>query len=141
MDSNKEVTHIGIISEIGDRGIKVNIVVLTGCAGCQIKGSCNMAEQSDKKIFIECDPFQYKAGQRVMVKLKSSQGMNALFLGYVLPFIILISVLAITSVFIKNEGIVGIVSLLSLLPYFIILFLFRKRIKKKFNYVIIPLND
>ncbi|MBN1927371.1 MAG: SoxR reducing system RseC family protein [Prolixibacteraceae bacterium] len=141
MDSKREVTHTGIVKETGKRGIKVDIVVLSGCASCQIKGSCNMAEQTNKELEIECDPTPFKTGQKVLIKLRASQGFNAIFLGYLLPFLILISVMILTSTITKDEALTGLVSLASVIPYYIALYFFRNRIKKKFTYVVNPLNS
>lgn len=140
MDSKKEVTHTGIVKEVGKRGIKVGIVVQSGCASCQIKGTCNMSEQTDKELDIECNPYDFQLGQRVMVHLKSSQGMNALFLGYVLPFLVLLTAMIVVSQLTSNEGIIGIAALASLVPYYSVLYLYRNKIKKKFSYVVRPLN-
>ncbi|MBN1768417.1 MAG: SoxR reducing system RseC family protein [Prolixibacteraceae bacterium] len=141
MSAKNEVTHTGIVKSVGSYGITVGVVVQSGCASCQIKGACNMAEQADKELEINCDPAGFKIGQQVKVFLKTSQGMNALFLGYVLPFLVLLGVMIILSNIIEDEGLVGIFSLLSLAPYYLVLFLFRKQIKKKFTYVVKPLND
>lgn len=140
MSSKKEVTHTGIVKEIGDRGIKVGIVVQSGCASCQINGTCTMSEQTDKELEIACNPKKFILGQRVLVRLNSSQGMHALLLGYVLPFVVLLTVMIVTSNITENEGIIGLASLGSLIPYYAILYLFNNRIKKKFTYVVNPLN-
>ena len=140
MSSKKEVSHTGIVKEIGAKGIKVGIVVQSGCASCQIKGNCTMSEQTDKELEIECNPQKFVKGQRVMVQLRSSQGMHALWLGYVLPFLILFTVMIITSTFTNDEGIIGLVSLASLVPYYVLLYSLKNRIKKKFTYVVNPLN-
>jgi sigma-E factor negative regulatory protein RseC len=140
MDSDKEVTHTGIVSKICEGGINVKIVVLAGCASCQIKGSCNMAEQADKELYIECNTIQYKTGQQVLVRLKISQGMNALLLGYVLPLIVLIFSLIILSLLKIGEGLTAIFSLSTLIPYYFGLYLLRNKIKKKFTYFVNPLN-
>lgn len=140
MDSKKEVTHTGFVKEIGKRGIKVGIVVQSGCASCQIKSACNMAEQSDKELEIDCNPEEYRIGQQVVVRLKASQGMNALFLGYVLPFLVLLAVMIIVSNLTADEGLIGIAALASMVPYYIALYLYRNKIKKKFTYVVQPLK-
>ena len=139
MDTKKEVTHTGIVGKIDKKGIKVTIGILAGCADCQINGNCNMAEQSVKELFIECDSSQYKTGQRVLVSLKSANEMNTRFLKYILPFMVLLLVMFITSLFTKNEVIIGIASLLSLFSYYIILF--RIRIKEKVKYGVTPLFE
>lgn len=140
MSSKKEVIHTGIVKELRDAGIKVSILVKSGCASCEIKGACNMAEQSDKELDIDCSPAEYRVGQRVEIRLKSSQGMHALFLGYFLPFLILLATMIIASNLITNEGTVGLVSIGSLIPYYTILYFFKNRIKKKFSYVVRPLT-
>lgn len=140
MDSKKEVSHTGIVREIGNRGIKVGIIVQSGCVSCQIKGTCNMSEQTDKVLEIECNPNEYKIGQQVLVILKSSQGMNALFLGYVLPFLVLLMVMIVVSNLTEEEGIIGLAALASLVPYYILLYFYRNRIKKIFTYVVHPLK-
>lgn len=140
MSSKKEVSHTGIVKEIGARGIKVGIVVQSGCASCQIKGSCTMSEQTDKELEIDCNPKTFELGQQVIIHLNSSQGMHALFLGYILPFLVLLTVMIITSKVTNNEGIIGLAALASLVPYYAFLYLFNNRIKKKFTYVVKPLN-
>ncbi|MCF8358578.1 MAG: SoxR reducing system RseC family protein [Prolixibacteraceae bacterium] len=141
MGSKNVVTHTGVVKETGTKGIKVDITVLSGCASCQIKGSCSMAEQTNKELEIECDPAPFKTGQKVLVKLQTHQGFRALFLGYLLPFIILVTVMIILSTLIENEATVGLISLASIIPYYIAIYVLRNKIKKKFTYVVNPLND
>jgi positive regulator of sigma E activity len=141
MDSKKGITHTGLICEVGKRAIKVKIGIVAGCADCQIKGNCNMADQTEKELTIECDPILFRVGQRVRVSLKTSPGTNALFMRYILPFFILLTVMIITSAILKDETTVGIVSLSSLILYFFILFLFVNRIKNKVKYEVVPLNQ
>ncbi len=141
MGSSKEVTHTGIIRSIDNKCIKVKIIVLSGCAGCHIQGTCNMSEQSEKEIEIECDPTRFRLGQSVEIRLQESLGFHALFLGYLLPFILLLSAMILSGMFTSNEAVIGLVSIGILVPYYLILLLFRKKIKKKFTYVVNPLND
>ncbi len=138
MDSEKEVIHNGIVKEISGRGIKVGIVVYSACAGCHIKGACTMSEQADKELDIECSSAQFKIGQEVEVHLKTSQGFSALLLGYILPLITMIAVMVLSSAFLKNELIVALLSILSLIIYYSILFIFRKKIGKQFSYTVNP---
>jgi positive regulator of sigma E activity len=141
METKKEVTHTGIIGKIDKKGIKVTIGVFAGCADCQIKGNCDMAEESIKELFIECDSSLYKTGQRVMIRLKSERKTNAQFLKFILPFILLISVMLISSVFTRNEATIGIVSLITLFSYYIIYFLAGRKVKEKLKYQVSPLFE
>jgi positive regulator of sigma E activity len=141
MDTRREVTHTGIINKIDNKGIKVTIGVLAGCSDCQIKGNCNMAEQSVKELFIECDSAKYKTGQRVIVRLKSKREINFQFLKYILPFFILIMVMLITSVFTRNETTIGIISVITLISYYIFYMLTGRRSKKGVQYEVNPLLE
>jgi sigma-E factor negative regulatory protein RseC len=100
-----------------------------------------MSEQSEKELSIECDPSPYQIGQTVEVKLKESLGFYALFLGYLFPFIVLIITMIVASLFTNDEAVIGLASIGSLIPYYLILMLFKTRIKKKFSYFISPLNS
>lgn len=141
MDTRKEVTHTGIIGKIDKKGIKVTIGVLAGCVDCQIKGNCNMAEQSVKELFIECDSSPYKTGQRVMISLKSEQKTSGQFLKFILPFIILLLVMLISSAFTSNEATIGIVSLLTLISYYLIYIFVGRRNNEKVKYHVSPLFE
>lgn len=99
-----------------------------------------MADETEKELDIACNPHLYTPGQKVLVKLESKQGMNAIFLGYVLPFLILLSTMILLSNLSQNEGVIGLVSLLSVVPYYIILYFLKDRIKRKFTYVVNPLK-
>jgi len=134
MEINKVVTHKGIVKEIQKQGIIVNIVVVAGCVSCELKGSCNMSEKSDKEIEINCNPDKFKVGQEVVVSMKSTQGYHAAFLGYVLPLIMLVVVLIILSFISKNELVIGLGSIASLVPYYLMLYIFRKNISNKFTF-------
>jgi len=100
-----------------------------------------MSEQSEKEIEIECDTTRFRLGQSVEIRLQESMGFHALFLGYLFPFILLLSTMILSGMFTTNEAVIGLASLAILIPYYLILLLFRKKIKKKFSYIVNPLNN
>jgi sigma-E factor negative regulatory protein RseC len=140
MDSSNKVIHNGFVKEINPGKITVGMTVLSGCASCQIKGACNMAEKTDKDIEIECDSSTYKIGQEVMVELETSLGLKAILFSYVLPLVIIITTLIIATSFIKNELLVALLALASIIPYYLILYIFKKNISKKFTYNVFHIN-
>ena len=140
MDSKSEVTHNGIVNEIKTNGIKVGIIVRSACGSCDIKSACSMSEQKEKILDIECDPRQFSLGQEVEVRLKTTQGFHALFLGYFLPFIVLLACILLTSALTKNELKIGLISIASIAVYYSMLFFLKNKIKKKFSYIVNPLQ-
>ena len=142
MALDKTIEHIGIINEINERCIKVNLVNVSACAACHAKGACSVAD-TDKKV-IEVSNFSnslqgFTKGEKVNVTFDNSLGFKALFIGYVLPFVLLITTLFITSAYF-TEVKAGLLSVGILFPYYLSLILFRKRFKSTFRFRLSKIN-
>jgi len=137
---NDIVRHKGIISEISDDVIKVNIIAESACASCHAKGYCGVADMKEKVIEVRNQPGnEQMKGDFVNVTMKKKQGIKAVIYGYFLPFLILLATLIIaTSV--MNEGIAGLVAISVLIPYYTGLYFLRHRIKNDFEFQIEKLN-
>ena len=121
MSTAKTIEHIGVVKSVDDDSIIVGIVKNSGCASCQAKESCNISETEEKEIEINQFEKNYSIGEQVKVYFSESLGFRALFLGYVLPFLIVLSILIVLTIVKINEGIAGLFALGSLLPYYLIL--------------------
>ena len=64
------------------------------------------------------------------------QGNKAAVLAYLIPIILLLAVLFLCLGLGVNEGLSALISIVVLIPYYIILYLGRDRLKKKFEYTI-----
>jgi len=69
-----------------------------------------------------------------------SQGYRAAFFGYLLPFLVVFITLILGVSLTKNEGFSGLLSLAVLVPYYAILYLFRNKIKRSFDFEISSIN-
>lgn len=119
--------------------VEVKILQVSACATCHAKGACNMADMEEKIIRVE----DYTGrpllpGEKVTLKMQQSAGSRAVVLGYLVPFLVMMAVMIAGSFFIREEGILALVSIGSLVPYFVLLYLNRDRIKKKFVIQIKP---
>jgi sigma-E factor negative regulatory protein RseC len=76
----------------------------------------------------------YKSGEKVLVVLQQSHGFRAVFLGYILPFLILLISLVILLKLTNNEALAGLLSISSLIPYYLILWLLRGQINESFKF-------
>lgn len=134
-----EIKHDGIVSDIQGNTVFVSIVSQAACASCSVKGACNAADLQDKTIEVKnADSSRYKTGQHVEVFMGKSLGTKAVMLGYVLPFIVLITSLIVFSGMLKDEGIAGLISLGILVPYYIILHSLRDRLGRTFSFQLRP---
>ena len=131
------ISHEGIITAINDNNVEVKILSKSACASCNIKGACNMSEMKEKIININTPKANdFQIGQNVMVSMGLGQANKAVVFAYVIPTIILFSMIFILNHFKIEEGINALISISSLAPYYLILFLFRDKMKRKFEYEI-----
>ncbi len=135
MSHNNRIEHTGVISEINDGIIKVDINVQSACASCHASGICGV-DSSNRIIEVTANQSRYNIGDQVKVVLKQKLGYVALLLGYVIPFFVVVFTLVICLKLGVSEGISGLFSVLILIPYYITVYLFRNKIKKEFNFEI-----
>ncbi|HUX57407.1 MAG TPA: SoxR reducing system RseC family protein [Bacteroidales bacterium] len=129
------INHSGVVLKVNDKSVSVIISAASACSGCQAEGSCNMSGKEEKIIDV-AGSYNLKPGDDVTILMRQSMGYTALFLGYIFPLITVIIVL-LTLVSMKiPELIAGVTSLAILIPYYIILIFFRKRINEKFTFTL-----
>lgn len=131
------VSHEGIITNIKGDEVEVKILSKSACASCNIKTACNMSEMQEKIITINAPKDKKMTiGQEVKVSMALGQANRAVIFAYAIPSIILISMIFILNYLKIDEGINALISMGSLVPYYIILYLFKEKIKSKFKYEI-----
>ena len=62
------------------------------------------------------------------------QGNKAAILAYLIPIVLLLAVLFVCLGLGMNEGLAALVSIVALVPYYIVLYLKRDKLKQKFEY-------
>ncbi len=133
MTKNKSISHEGIVVKNVDNKVRVSFVTLSACASCHAKGSCTAADMSEK--YIDALPKgNIKEGDKVNVIIEEKLGWVALLYAILLPFLIVVSTLFILVSSGKSEPFSAVMSLLSLIPYYFILYLFKGKLEKKFTF-------
>jgi sigma-E factor negative regulatory protein RseC len=129
------IIHPGIIESINKDKLLVKILSQSACSSCHAKGACSVSEVEEKIIEVEGSGSSlWKPGQQVMVKMEQSLGLQAVFLGYLLPLMVLIVSVILFLFILDNEGLAALLSILMLVPYYLALYLFRNRLRKKFRF-------
>ena len=132
--SGKEITHEGIVQEVRDNNVIVCFVSQPACSSCSVKKSCSMAEGEVRNLEVPSSGKLYKAGEKVLVVLQQSHGFRAVFLGYILPFLIVLISLVTLLKLTNNEALAGLISISSLVPYYLILWILRGHINESFKF-------
>lgn len=136
------IEHRGTVENINGSHIQVRIVQTSACSTCSIKGHCNASESKEKLIDVyDQNATDFHIGQNVMVMGTTSMGMQAVILAFGVPFIVLFITLYITMQITDNELVSALVGLSSLIPYYIILYINKGRLRKKFSFDIKPINN
>lgn len=118
---------------------EVSIIVNSGCASCEVKGSCSISDAKEKIIEVSLAPSdKYEMGQHVMVEMKQSMGSWAVLLGYFFPFLFVLIGLIVFTLIGLDEGLSALLSLGILIPYYLVLYLTRDLLSKRFTYSMEP---
>jgi sigma-E factor negative regulatory protein RseC len=132
--AEKRISHDGVVDSLEGDEIVVRITSYAACHECHAKGACNVSEEKEKFLRVKAGPSSYNPGEKVSVILAQSLGFRALFLGYVLPFLLVLMALLISSAAGVSELVAGLTSLAVLPPYYIGLKVYRGRLDKKFEF-------
>ena len=130
------IEHEGIIDHIDGDVAHVKIDNVSACASCHAKGACGAADQEEKFLDVPLQGASYQQGDSVNVQIAKHLGFRAVALGYVYPFLLLMGVLIATLALGAGELRAGGLALLSIIPYYLVLYLFRNRIAKSFTFSI-----
>ena len=132
------IQHLGTVESIEGSHIRVKIVQTSACATCAAHKFCNSSESKEKMIDIHTkDATFYHVGQTVKVFGTTSMGMQAVLWAFGIPFVVLVVVLyASMSFTVSNEPLSALISFCSLVLYYLILYMFRHRMSKKFVFTI-----
>lgn len=131
---SSDIQHQGIVKSINNNIIKVNIIGASACSACHAKKECVLSEVRTKTIDISGSSGNFSVGESVNVVLGKSMGYKAMFLGYIVPFLILLVALIVISTLTGNEAAAGIIAILVLIPYYGILYFFQKKIQQAFKF-------
>jgi len=135
MQKENTIEHSGIVKSVGAGHAIVNIVAHPACSGCMASGICDLSEQENKEIRTVSDP-GIRAGDHVKVVMKQSLGFRALFLGYLLPFMIVLVILVFMTALALPEALAGICALISLVPYYAFIYFRKEKIGRSFSFTI-----
>ncbi len=130
------IVKSGTVESVGERTLKVLIHNSSACSACHSKRACTSLGSGDRIIEVEKDNLKkVEPGDKVNIQMISSSGCKAVVLGYILPFILLMTTLIIANS-IVGEAMSAILALTILIPYYLVLYLLRNKMKKHFRFTL-----
>ena len=132
---SNNISHSGVVESVEDGCVHVRIVQTSACAACKVAGYCNASESKEKVVDVyTADTQRYSVGQAVTVMASRQVAAHALLLGFGLPFLVLVGVLVVVLQMTGNELWAALAGLLSLAPYYLLLYFFRNRLRDKLSF-------
>ena len=137
MKNEETISHEGVVSKITDDELEIKILAQSACATCHAKSACGMGEQSEKILTVPRPKGKdFAINQKVNVRMAIGQGNKAAVLAYLIPILLLLAVLFACLGLGVNEGLSALISIVALVPYYIVLYLKRDKLRKQFDYTI-----
>ena len=132
----------GTVVSSGSSSVIVRITAQSACAACHAKEVCSPGDMEAKIIEAYSEnPHDYHKGQIVNVLIKDSAGWLAVMFGYLIPAAILLAALFLFINLTGSEGLGALIAIVLLVPYYLILYMVRGRLKKKFRFEVEPTNE
>jgi sigma-E factor negative regulatory protein RseC len=133
--SHETIQHYGTVTKVDSNSVVVSITSSSACSGCHAEGICGISGKQEKIVDIK-GKYNVSPGDPVTILMEQSTGYKAVVLSYLIPLVILISSLIVLSSFSISELISGLAAISLLVPYFLILYLFRKKINRSFTFIL-----
>ena len=131
---SERIEHSGFVTRVEGKNIQVQIIQMSACSSCHAKGACSAADMDEKFVDVESADDSLRIGDQVNIVGESSTGLLAVLLAFVIPFMLILTSLFVLRDIVPNEAVSGTVSLALLIPYYIILSLFNKKLKRKLQF-------
>lgn len=140
MGSSDCIDQIGIVEEVREDSILVRFQSAPACGSCIARSICAPGSVEKNLVEIHHKAQNYTAGDPVKIHISRSMGFKALFLGYLLPFLIVVLMLILTGIMGFSELFSGLASLFVLLPYYFTLYLLREKVNQNFIFSVMKMN-
>ncbi len=137
MAAREQISHPGKVISAGPDGTSVEILSSSACGSCHARALCGLGEYDRKVVKVPPDPSAlYEKGEEVEVLLRASMGLKAVWLCYCVPLLALVGVALSSLALGAGELASALAGVGSVALYYLILWLFRKRLQNEYIFEI-----
>ena len=113
---SSKIKHKGIIESVDHHMTKVRILQTSACATCSAAGHCGASESKEKVVDVYGN-YNVREGEEVMVVASEQVGVLFITLTH-------------------NEPLAALGSIACLIPYYLILYRYREKLREKLSFTI-----
>lgn len=130
--------RLGIVSSVSDGEIIVSIEQRSACSGCHAREFCCSTDCAERNIVIKTDGSSpYKPGDSVVVEGDNRIGRLAVLLSFLLPIILIVASVAISTVVLEMSEVLScLVALVVLGLYLVALRLMTPQLRRVMSFSI-----
>lgn len=128
------IEHSGIVEKIDGGHVVVKIMQTSACATCKAKSFCASNENKEKRVDVNNCSSSLNIGDEVVVCASASMGWQAIALAFVVPLVVMVAAVVVTLAITDNEPMAALVGIASLVPYYLLLYMFRNKLTRKMTF-------
>ncbi|MEM9325877.1 MAG: SoxR reducing system RseC family protein [Bacteroidota bacterium] len=125
MREANQISHDAIVTDCSNGQARLSLMSVEDCHHCHLKSLCKLEDDPTLSVASR----DLHVGDMVKIYLRPSQAFAASFLAYLLPSLLIIGILVIGTGYGLSDVKLGSIALLSLIPYYTLIALTRKRVK------------
>ena len=134
MNMDEMIRHEGVVVSINGDKAHVQIVQTSACSACKARSMCMSSESQQKEMDVMMLELM-QVGDKVEVEVRERLAWKAVLLAYILPFIVMLAIIAILDFTTDwSEAVVGTLSLCGIALYYIGLSVFKHRLQTQFSF-------
>lgn len=132
------IVHTGLVKQIEGARVSVTITSQSACGTCHARQACGLAETQEKIVdVVTPDAAQFSVGEEVVVGVRRRIGALSVGLAYVGALVVLLVVLFVGIGLLDwTERAAAWASLVGVVLYYGVLWLFRKKIENSIQFTI-----
>lgn len=136
-----EIEHTGVITSVETGKLHVRILQQSACSACHAKSACTTIDSQNREVIVENVDGNFQLGETVKLYGKTSDGLLAVLLVFIIPFVLILLSLFFFRYTFENEVFTALVSLLMLVPYYFVLSRLNKKFSKKFYFFVEKIHN
>ena len=137
MTSKGKISHLGRVVEITPEFTSVEIISESACSACHAASLCGLSEFTRKAVQVPSRGWDnYKVGEEVEVLLRASMGHKAVWIAYVAPLAVLVTVLLSVLGLGAGELVAALAAFASTAVYYLVIYLLRDTLRREYVFEI-----
>ncbi len=133
-----DITHEGVVTAIDGRCAQVEVEVNEACGACAARKACSLGTATaSRMIGVTIAPDDdFAVGERVMVTARKRVGAVAVAFAYVVPLVVLLAALVVSTAAGLSDGVAALASLGAVAVYYVLLWTVKDKISRKISFTI-----